>query len=78
MEIYNEVTQEWSKSVAGRYPQLASMRLFDAFDVPWRVAADVKAACRQAERLTGRRFSVLAKETGDEGRPTILQVKRIG
>lgn len=77
MEIYNEPTLEWSKSVGGRYPKLASMCLFDAFDVPWNITSDVKAACRAAEKLTGRQFSVLAKESDENGRPTIVQVKRI-
>lgn len=77
-EIYREVSSEWAGTIANRYPILASMNIFDAFDAPFGICADLKAACRQAERLTGRRFSILVKEKDDNDRPVTVQVKRIG
>lgn len=71
-EIYQEVSEEWANTIASRYPELASMAIFDAFDVPWIVVQDVKSACRTAARLTGRRYTVEKK--GDK----LAQVKRVG
>jgi hypothetical protein len=77
-EIYREVSDEWSASIANRYPELASMAIFDCFDVPWAVMADVKSACRIASKLTGRRFTVVGREKNAQGRFVTAQVKRVG
>lgn len=78
VEIYREVSPEWAMSAANKYPELASMAIFEAFDVPWQQANEARVACRVAAKLTGRRFSVLAKETMENGRPKTVQIKRVG
>lgn len=76
-EIYNEPTPEWDKSIASRFPQMASMDLFDAFDVPMSMAADVKRAALTIKQQTGRRFAIFPKEKNEHGHPTTFQVKRV-
>jgi hypothetical protein len=57
-EIYRSVPEEWSESIAGKYPELLTMDIFDAFDVTLKVMQDVKTAARITMKLTGREFSV--------------------
>lgn len=77
-EIYQEISDEWKETIAIRYPELASMRIFDCFDAPYSGMADLRKACRVAEKMTGRRFSVLVKEWNEKNIATVVQVKRLG